>query len=252
MRLKDKIALVTGAGSGIGEAIARRFAEEGAKVSCVGRTASKVERVAAEISKSGGRAIALVADQTDAAAVKSSVSRTVETLGGLDVLVNNAGIFRSGSLSETSVEDFEAVWRANLLGPLAYCREALRHLVPRRGAVINVSSTLGVKPVPGCAAYCISKAALQMLTQVLALEVGASGVRVNALCPGVVDTPIHRERVDDPQALRTFLDEMATAHPLGRVGKPDDVAEAAVFLASEAASWTTGVILPVDGGILLT
>ncbi|MBI3845627.1 MAG: SDR family oxidoreductase [Planctomycetes bacterium] len=209
--------------------------------------------MASDVGRSGGRAIAVVADQTDPAAVKSAVAQTVSALGGLDVLVNNAGVFRGGALSETDIEALEAVLRSNLFGPFAFCREALPHLARSNSAsIINISSTIGTKPVPGCAAYCISKAALQMMTQVLALEAAPHRVRVNAICPAVVDTPIHRERVDDPQALRTFLDEMAAAHPLGRIGKPEDVAEAALYLASPAASWTTGVILPVDGGILLS
>jgi NAD(P)-dependent dehydrogenase (short-subunit alcohol dehydrogenase family) len=252
MRLKGLRALVTGGGSGIGEGIARRFVEEGAAVACLGRTASKLERVVGDLSRAGGKAVVVVADQSDEAAVKSAIARTVEALGGLDVLVNNAGVYHSGALSETDAKTLDRVLRTNLYGPFALCREALPHLARSANAsILNISSTIGTKPVPGCAAYCISKAALQMMTQVLALEAAPHRVRVNAICPAVVDTPIHRERVDDPQALHAFLDEMAVAHPLGRVGKPEDVAEAAVYLASAGASWTTGVILPVDGGILL-
>jgi meso-butanediol dehydrogenase/(S,S)-butanediol dehydrogenase/diacetyl reductase len=167
--------------------------------------------------------------------------------------VNNAGIYVPGTFAETAMEGWSLALAANLTGPYALTREALPHLRKTRGVVVNVSSSLGIQPVPGAASYCVAKAGLNMLTKAMALEEASHGVRVVAVCPGVVETPIHRQRIgDEPGAVEGFLSNMAGLHPLGRVGAPKDVVDLISFLASEKASWLTGAVIPIDGGISLT
>ena len=250
MRFASKVALVSGAGSGIGRAVAEALAREGASVVLMGRSRGKLDDVVSRLP--GGRSLAVAGRHEDPADSANAVRSAVETFGGLDILVNNAGVFVPGKAGEVTVEAWNEALQVNLTGPFILTREAMPHLRRRGGAVVNVASTLGIRPIPGATPYSVAKAGLIMLTLSSAVEEAPHGVRVNCVCPGVVDTPIHRQRVgDDPKALRNLLDEMGRIHPLGRVGKPEEVASMVLFLASPESAWTTGAVVAVDGGILL-
>lgn len=248
-RLTGRRALVTGGGTGVGRGIALAFAREGAAVVVCGRRREPLDDVVGEIVASGGRASAMAADVAGDGA-QSLVSGAIALLGGLDVLVNNAGVYVPRSVDESSLDDLDRTLAVNLRAPFLLARAAHPALTERSGVVLNISSTIGARPVPGAAAYCIAKAGLDMLTRVLALEWAASGVRAVSLQLGIVDTPIHEARaVADPVEWRRSVDAM---HPLGRIGSPMDVAAAAVFFASAEASWITGAVVTIDGGISLS
>lgn len=236
-----RIALVTGGGTGIGRETAKALAAAGWSVAVSGRRSDVVEAVAAECGDAG---LAIPGDVAVAEDCQRMVDETVARFGGLDLLVNNAAVFSAGP----TVEETEEAWRwqfdVNLHGPWRLCRMAYPHLESSPdGCVINVLSTLAHKASGSVAAYCSSKAALEMLGRCLALEWAGDGIRVNAVSPGVVDTPIH-----PPGQAQS----MAADHPLGRIGQPEEVAAAVVFLASGASAWTTGANLDVDGGIRIT
>jgi glucose 1-dehydrogenase len=242
LTLQDRRALVTGGGTGIGAATARAAAREGAAVALVGRRTEPLESVVAEIEAAGGRAVALGADLSRPESCDWVVQRAAAALGGLDLLFNNAALFRPGAVSEAEPGDWDEHFAVNLRAPALLCRAAYPHLKEAGGVVVNNLSTLAQRPVAGVAAYSATKAALLSLTGTLALEWAADGIRVVAVSPGVVDTPIHSPG---------NLERMAPAHPLGRVGRPEEIAEAVVFLAGPRSAWTTGSVLTVDGGILL-
>jgi len=241
--LHDRRILVTGGGSGIGAATARLMAGRGGRVALVGRTASKLEAVRDEIEKEGGTALVLPADLFDPQAPAQVVEEAARELGGLDVVVNNAALYRAESVARMSLQDWQMHFDLNLRAPFLLCQAAHPWLKSSgRGVVVNVLSTLAQRPVPGVAAYSASKAALWSLTQTLALEWAGDGIRSVAVSPGVVDTPIHEGR---------DLTEMAAMHPLGRVGTAQEIAAAILYLACDASAWTTGSVLTVDGGIHL-
>jgi NAD(P)-dependent dehydrogenase (short-subunit alcohol dehydrogenase family) len=250
LRFSHKVALVSGAGSGIGRAVAAGLAREGASVALLGRTRSKLEETAERLPR--GRSLVVTGMHEDPLDAARAVRGAVEAFGGLDVLVNNAGVFVGGTAADTRDDSWGLAIAANLTGPFLLTREALPALRRRHGSIVNVGSTLGERPIPGALPYAVSKAGLAMLTIATALEEASHGVRVNAVAPGVVDTPIHRTRIgEDPLAIEKFLSEMGALHPLGRIGTPEEVAAAIIFLASDDSTWTTGAVLPVDGGILL-
>lgn len=250
-RFKDRVALVTGGGSGIGRATARAFAREGARVALLGRSASRLKETAEEIE--GSRALLVTGHHERPEDARRAVEETVEAWGRVDILVNNAGEYRPGTLAETTPAEWSHGLEVNLTGPFLLTQAALPHL--RRsgsGVVVNVASTLGLRPVPGVLAYSVAKAGLVMLTQATAIEEAPHGVRALAVCPGVVDTPIHQKRLGDAGEHEEFLEQARTLHPLGRVGRPEEIAELILFLASDASAWTTGSVIPIDGGISLT
>lgn len=246
--MTGKVLLVTGASSGIGRATALRFASEGADVALVARRAERLVSVVSAVEAAGGRATVIIADLTEEAGIERVVHDTVDALGGIDVLVNAAGIIGMGTIETTTLHDWDRMMAVNVRAPFCLMQRALPYLIERRGAVVNVSSVNGLRAFPGVLAYCASKAAVDQLTHCAALELAPKGVRVNAVNPGVVITDLHRAGGMDEQAYARFLEHSKTTHPLGRVGQPEEVAELIYFLASPKAGWITGVSCPIDGG----
>ena len=248
MRLKGKTAIVTGGGTGLGRGIALRFGVEGANVVVSGRRPAPLAEVAQKIGAGGARALAVPGDVTEPADVKRLVKTAVDTFGQLDVLVNNAGTVtsRTDVLGATE-EDWERMFEVNLTAVFHMCKHALPELIKSRGNIINIASVNGLNGAPARAAYGASKGGLVILTKGMALDHAGQGVRVNAICPAFVETDLNRGFVAELKKAGKF-DALVAKHPLG-LGAPEDVAAAAVFLASDEARWITGVALPVDGGV---
>lgn len=249
MRLKGKTAVVTGAGTGLGRGIALMFAREGASVALNGRRPGPVETTAKAIMDAGGRAEAVPGDVTVPADVQRLIRTTVDTFGQLDILVNNAGIMASRTNAvECTEEDWRRTLEGNLTSVFLCCKYALPELIKSRGNIINISSMAGLKGTANRAAYGASKGGVVILTRGMALDYAAHGVRVNAICPAFVETELNRDFL---AALRRSgeYEAVVRRHPLGFLGKPEDVAYAAVYLASDEARWITGIALPVDGGM---
>jgi NAD(P)-dependent dehydrogenase (short-subunit alcohol dehydrogenase family) len=246
--LDGRVALVTGATSGIGRATALRFAEEGARVALVGRNAKELSEVAAQVRGRGGEAAEVRADVTVEEDAARAVSETVERFGGLDLLVNAAGIIGNGTVENTALADWDAMMNVNLRSVFHLMQLCAPHLERRPGNVVNVSSVTGLRAFPGVLAYCVSKAGVDQLTRCAALELAPKGVRVNAVNPGVVVTNIHRRGGMAEENYAAFLERSKQTHPIGRVGTPEEVAELILFLASERAAWITGATYSIDGG----
>ena len=252
MSFAGKTVIVTGSTSGIGRATAEAFGREGAAVVIVGRSQDALAQVAAQITADGGRALAVAADLTDSDAPVRIVRAAVDAFGGLDVLVNAAGVIASATLQATTDAVWDDMMAVNLRAPFRLMREAASHLAARKGTVVNVSSVNGLRSFPGVLAYCVSKSGVDQLTRCAALEMAPLGVRVNAVNPGVTVTNLHRRSgMGEPQ-YAAFLERSKETHPLGRPGRPDDVASLILFLASERAGWMTGETIPIDGGRHLT
>jgi len=245
--LKGQVAIITGGASGFGLATARRFAEAGARVVVASRRAELCRQVAGEI---GG--LGLGVDVTDETQVQALVQETVAHLGRVDILVNSAGTIARTPLPDTPLEEWEQVQATNLRGPFLCCKHVLPHMLAqgRGGAIVNIASYLGMHAGSGnTPAYGASKGGLIALTKALAVKYGPDQIRVNAICPAFVKTPLNAHIIDgapDPAAKER---EIAAPYPLRRIGRPDDVAYAALYLASDAASWITGITLLVDGGL---
>lgn len=242
MRLKGKVALVTGAGGGIGGAIAARFAAEGAAIMCTDREPARAETVAAAIGRAGGTALAMRADVSEPADCEAQVAETVGRLGRIDILVNNAGIGLHKLALDTSLADWERVLRINLTGSFLTAQAAARHMVRQGGGrIVQIGSISGQRGNMGGIAYGASKAAVMHVCKVLAVELSAQGVMVNAIAPGPIETGIS---VHGPSRRKGYLDRI----PTGSYGTVDAVADAALYLASDECRWVTGHILNVDGG----
>jgi NAD(P)-dependent dehydrogenase (short-subunit alcohol dehydrogenase family) len=246
--MKDKVALITGASSGIGRATACKFASEGVRVALVARSADTLAKVAAAIEADGGEALAIPADVTQEADIERAIRETVAVFGGIDVVVNAAGIIDTGTIETTRLDDWDYMMNVNVRAPFYLMQCAMPYLTERQGNVVNVSSVTGTRAFPGILAYCASKAAVDQLTHCAALEMAAKGVRINAVNPGVVLTQLHRSGGMDETAYAAFLEHSKTTHPLGRVGQPEEIAELIFFLASPKAGWITGGSFPIDGG----
>jgi NAD(P)-dependent dehydrogenase (short-subunit alcohol dehydrogenase family) len=247
-RFTGKVALVTGASSGIGRAVARALGAEGAVVALGGRRRERLEEVAAELNAKGVKTLVLTGDVKEEATAAAWVKQTVDAFGGLDVLVNAAGVIGNGSVMDTTAESWRHVMATNVDAILWMTRAAAEPLKARKGAIVNVSSVAGgVRPYPGLASYCVSKGAVDMLTRCSALDFAPFGVRVNAIAPGVVVTELHTvtNAVADYPA---FLERGKTTHPIGRVGNAEEVATLILYLASDEAGWVTGANVSIDGG----
>lgn len=251
MRLRDKVAVVTGAGRGIGEGIAVRFAREGAKVVLAQRTLEDGERVAAAIERDGGKATALSTDVRVPRSVEAMVSTALETYGRLDILCNCAGKGGIEDIVDFSAKHYDAIMDLNVRGILLCMKYAVPHLIASgSGSVINIASITGIVGIPQSIVYCASKGAVLSLTRQAALDLAPSGVRVNAVAPGYIGNQMfyeYRDAHPDPQAV---ADEVLSSIPMGRLGTNDDVAGAAVYFASDDAQWVTGATLVIDGGTL--
>ena len=246
--LKGKVAIVTGASSGIGRATARLFAAEGASLVVSARRREALEELVAEIADAGGRAVAHAGDVREEACAESLVALAVGEFGGLDVAFNNAGTLgEMGPAAEISVEGWRDTLETNLTGAFLGARHQIPALVARGGGALVFTSTFVGHGVgfPGMAAYAASKAGLIGLTQVLAAELGDKGIRVNALLPGGTDTPMGHAVADTPEA-RSFVEGL---HALKRIAQPEEIARSALYLASDASSFMTGATLLVDGGV---
>ncbi len=249
-RLTGKVAIVTGAGSGIGKAIAERFAAEGAAVVLAERNRQSGAEVEAALRAGRAAARFIETDVSKAAEVRSMVERTVAEFGRLDILVNNAAIQILGRLADTSEEDWDRLHAVNLKGVFLCSKYAIPHMLRTGGgSIVNIASILGFVGDPDLAAYCAAKGGVLALTKAAALAYGPDGIRVNAICPGDVDTPMVREYFEkdpNPEALRR---EIFSKYALRRIATPDEIAEAGLYLASDAASFVTGTALVIDGGL---
>ena len=243
-----KVALVTGATSGIGQACAMAFANEGANVVCVGRKTEALQDVEARIRELGTQPLTIEADLTREQEAQRAVEESVRVFGGIDVLVNAAGHISNGTIENTSLEAWDEMMNVNVRAVFQLMQRAVPSLIERRGNIVNVSSVTGLRAFPGVLAYCVSKAALDQLTRCAALELAAKGVRVNAVNPGVVVTQIHKRGGMSEEAYAAFLEHSKQTHPLGRTGRPEEIASLVLYLASNQASWITGATYSIDGG----
>ncbi len=248
-RLAGKTALITGGGTGIGRACALLFACEGARVALAGRRAEPLSAVAAEIYHAGGEALAVTCDVTKADDVERAIQNTVARFGRLDVVVNNAGTVVPGTAEETSEAHWDRMVNVNLKGTFLVSRAALGELRKQGGgSIINIGSVLGLVGMKHRVAYAAAKGGVTQLTKAMALDHAHERIRVNCICPAIIDTPLIDELASRQPNPAVFRRTRAEQIPLGRIGQPEDVAHLALFLASDESSWMTGVALPLDGG----
>jgi len=243
--LHGRTALVTGASSGLGAHFARLLASQGAKVALAARRLDRLESLAGEIEAAGGTALAVACDVTDEASVVDAVAHAAAGLGTLDILVNNSGVTGRKPFLDGTAEEWDSVLNTNLRGAFLMCREFARAAIAagQGGRIVNVASILGLRTIKGVVPYSASKARLCHMTSVLAMELGPKGITVNTLAPGYVETDLNRSFLQGPAGAR-----IAGRVPLGRLGQPEDLDGALLLLTSDAGRFITGVVLPVDGG----
>lgn len=249
-RLKGKISVITGGGSGIGRAIAVAFGREGAKVAVVGRTQPALDAVVTELAGLGAEGLAIRCDVTRTTDTLNAVETVEKAFGPVNVLVNNAGVLSVSTAESISEDDWDRVITTNLKGPFLMSRAVLPAF--RRagqGSIVNIGSVLGLVAMKDRAAYCASKGGLTLLTKAMALDHAHENIRANCICPAIVATDLVKGLFDETEQGRKARDARIGTLPLGRFGTPHDVAELAVFLASEESSWMTGTAIPVDGGL---
>jgi NAD(P)-dependent dehydrogenase (short-subunit alcohol dehydrogenase family) len=250
LRLSGKVALITGGGTGIGRACALAFAREGALVAVAGRRKAPLEAVAREIERAGGKALALSCDVTQTTSVAAALSQTEQYFGRLDTIVNNAGAVVVATAEHTSDENWEMVMAINLTGTFLVSRAALPAL--RRaggGSIVNIGSVLGLVARRERAAYCAAKAGVGGLTRAMAIDHAGDKIRVNCICPTIVETQLGMESIRRAPNAEAEIQKRIAEIPIGRMGTPEDVALMAVYLASDEASWVTGAFFPLDGGV---
>jgi NAD(P)-dependent dehydrogenase (short-subunit alcohol dehydrogenase family) len=247
--LTDKVAIVTGATSGIGRATASLFAANGATVVAVGRNENELSNLRDEVQNGHGGSIkGHLADLTEIPQVDRLVSETVDDLGKIDILVNAAGIIKNGNIEDTSLDEWDRMLNINLRSVFYLMQKCIPFLEASKGNIVNVSSVTGPRAFPNVLAYCVSKAGIDQLTRCSALELAPRGVRVNAVNPGVVVTSLHKRSGMSDEKYDKFLEHSRSTHPLGRVGQASEVAELIMFLASDKAGWITAATYEIDGG----
>jgi NAD(P)-dependent dehydrogenase (short-subunit alcohol dehydrogenase family) len=247
MKLQGKVAFITGFGSGLGRAIAVMFAKEGAAVAGTSPTESKGRETVALVEQVGGRARFWPGDVSDAGRMKTVIAENVREFGGIDIVVNSGGVRTNGSITEITEEDWDRTLDVNLKGAFVVSRLAIPEMIKRGGGVIlHIAARSGMLGQSGRAAYCASKGGMVRLTEAMAMDHAKDKIRVNCICPGPTRTPM--VDTSTPEKLARYK----TRVPLGRIGEPEDVAYAALYLASDEASMVTAAILPVDGGMRLT
>jgi NAD(P)-dependent dehydrogenase (short-subunit alcohol dehydrogenase family) len=245
-RLAGKVAIITGAGSGIGRACAIAFAREGARVALVGRRQEPLDKVVATI---GANAFAISADISKKEHIERVVADTVKRFGRLDVLVNNAAALIAGTAESHSEAEWDETYDTNVKGLWLLSRAALRHMRKAgKGSIVNISSVVGLVAAKNRVAYSSSKGAVTLMTKAMALDHAHEQIRVNCICPGIVDTELVAQFVNDAPDPEAARKQRIALHPLGRFGQPEDIAHAAVYLASDESAWVTGIAMPVDGG----
>ncbi|SES82831.1 3-oxoacyl-ACP reductase FabG [Anaerobranca gottschalkii] len=246
MRLKDKVAIITGAGRGIGEFTAKRFAQEGAKVVVADLNEADVNKVVEEIKAEGGQAIGMIVNVTDREQVDKMVADTLEHFGGLDILVNNAGITADNTLLKMTQEEWDRVINVNLTG-VFHCGQAAAKVMAEKGSgvILNATSVVGLYGNFGQTNYAATKWGVIGMTKTWAKELGKKGIRVNAVAPGFIVTPMTAKMPEK------VLDMMKEKSPLKTLGYPEDIANAYLYLASDEARFVTGTVLSVDGGVVL-
>ena len=242
MRLTNKTAIITGGGSGIGQACAWAFYQEGANVVLFGRREDKLKETAQEL---GSRAMTVSGDMTRTADLDRLVQETLSKFHRIDILVNNAGLFKGAPLHEISDEQYDEMMNINMRAVFQLTRRVLPVMMEQKsGNIIHISSILGIIAVPQVAVYNISKGALNQFSRSIAVEYGSYGIRSNSICPGLIETDMTADLMKD----EALMQEWSKGYPIGRFGKPEDVASACLFLASDESSFITGTVLPVDGG----
>lgn len=246
--MSKKVAVITGASSGIGRACANLFARSNFDVVAVGRSEAELIELRAETNDAGGSVSIHLADLTDDSQIDRLAAETADKSGQIDVLVNAAGIIKNGSIENTSLGDWDRMMNINLRSVFYLIQKYVPFLEQTKGNIVNVSSVTGPRAFPNVLAYCVSKAGIDQLTRCSALELAPKGIRVNAVNPGVVVTNIHKRGGMAGADYEKFLEHSKTTHPLGRVGKPEEIADLIFFLASDRASWITGATYEIDGG----
>ena len=246
--MNGKIAVVTGASSGIGRATSIKLASEGATVIAVGRNQHELGNTRDDARQMNGAIKPHLADVTETSQMDRLVTETVESYGRIDILVNAAGIIKNGSIEDTTLDEWDKMMNINLRSMFYLMQKCIPHLVASKGNIVNVSSVTGLRAFPNVLAYCVSKAGTDQLTRCAALELAPQGVRVNAVNPGVVVTNLHKRGGMNEENYEKFVANAKNTHPLGRPGTSDEVADLINFLASDKAGWITGGTFSIDGG----
>ncbi len=251
MRLKDKVAIITGSSKGIGEGCALVFAREGAKVVVTSRHEPEGQKVVESIREQGGEAIYIRVDVSDSALVRKMIDQTVERFGKLDILVNNAGYHISKNVEQTTEKEWDFIINTNLKSVFLCCKYAIPHLRKTKGCIINMSSMVGVVGQSNAGAYSATKGGMISMTKNMALDFARDGIRVNCICPGWIETPLVVDwfsQQEDEEKARKYI---YSVHPLGRIGTIEECGRLAAFLASADSSFMTGSIVAIDGGVTL-